>query len=175
MVGQARRVRVSIADALTALRLPTAVAFFVVQDAGWRLGLLAVGALTDLLDGQIARRFGSSRFGAFLDPVADRLFMLCVFGAIMLSGALQPYEILGVLLRDLVASFAFAVVTFTGRPASIPARAGGKAVTVLQLLTVLAWLFGSRLVHELAWATTGVGLYAIWDYVQAAKRERRTL
>jgi hypothetical protein len=53
---------------------------------------------------------------------------------------------------------------------ALPARAGGKAVTVLQLLTLVACVVNSAQVRPLAWATTAVGLYAIWDYGRAAAR-----
>src|SRR2546429_2145570 len=51
---------------------------------------------------------------------------------------------------------------------TLPARAGGKAVTVLQLLTLVACIVRSPHVRSIAWATTAVGLYAIWDYGRAA-------
>jgi len=43
-------------------------------------------------------------------------------------------------------------------------------VTVLQLLTLVAFIAESPLVRPLAWATAAVGLYAIWDYGRAATR-----
>lgn len=148
-----------------------AVAFVLVPSAGWRVAILAAAAATDLLDGQLARRFGSSRLGAVLDPVADKLFMAAAFLVVAFSGALTWYELLGVLLRDLVASLAF-VVMLVGDVASsaVPARAGGKAVTILQLLTLFAFLERSPMVHHLAWATGAVALYALSDYGLVAWR-----
>ncbi|TFH66477.1 MAG: CDP-alcohol phosphatidyltransferase family protein [Gemmatimonadales bacterium] len=163
-----RRVRWSVADTLTVVRVPLAVAFFVVPDTTWRFGILTAAAASDLLDGKIARRFGSSRFGVFIDPVADKLFMASAFAVVLLSGRLRLYEVIAVLARDLVAAFAFAVVTIRGRPVSIPARLGGKAVTVLQLLTLVAFLANSSLLRPMTWATGAVALYAIWDYHRAA-------
>ena len=55
----------TIADLLTVVRIPLAVAFPLVSN-GWRFVVLATAAATDLLDGQLARRFGSSRFGAVI-------------------------------------------------------------------------------------------------------------
>jgi CDP-diacylglycerol--glycerol-3-phosphate 3-phosphatidyltransferase/cardiolipin synthase len=164
---------VTIADLLTLLRLPLALLFVVVGDASVRLAILAVAAGTDLLDGFLARRLGGSRFGAFIDPVADKLFMLAAFIVVALSGTLTWYEIAGVLLRDLVATIAFVVTSVSGRPMTIPARLGGKAVTVAQLLTLVAFLTESPLLRPLAWATAAVALYAIWDYNQAAPRAKR--
>lgn len=167
--------RWSIADVLSASRLPMAVAFLLVPDTRWRFAILAAAAGTDLLDGHIARRIGSSRLGAFLDPVADKLFMACAFGVVAFSGRLEPFEIVGVLIRDLVATIAFAITSFSGRPSSIPARIGGKAVTVGQCLTLAAFLLDSPYLRPMAWATAAVGLYAIWDYQHVAAKERRRI
>jgi CDP-diacylglycerol--glycerol-3-phosphate 3-phosphatidyltransferase/cardiolipin synthase len=164
---------VTVADVLTLARLPLAVVFLVVPSGLGRLAVLAVAAVTDLLDGAIARRIGSSRFGGFIDPVADKLFMLAAFGVVVASGRLAWYEVAGVLLRDLVATIAFLGTLVSGRPMAIPARLGGKAVTVAQVLTLIAFLTASPLLRPLAWATAAVALYAIWDYNAAAPRAKR--
>lgn len=164
---------VSFADLLTLARLPLAVVFVAWPDAVARLLTLGLAAATDLLDGFLARRFGSSRFGSFIDPVADKLFMAAAFLVVALSGRLAWYEILGALFRDLVATGAFLATLISGRPMAIPARVGGKAVTVAQLLTLTAFLTGSTLLRPLAWATAAIALYAVWDYNQAAPRNKR--
>jgi CDP-diacylglycerol--glycerol-3-phosphate 3-phosphatidyltransferase/cardiolipin synthase len=104
-----------------------------------------------------------------LDPVADKLFMLAAFIVVFRSGELMPWEVLGVLLRDITALISFVGVTMLRRPKTLPARAGGKAVTVCQALTLLAFLAGSELLRPLAWATAAISLYAIWDYVNVAR------
>ena len=166
---------ITLADALTLSRLPLAVLFLVIHPPHLRLLILAVAAATDLLDGFLARRIGSSRFGAVIDPVADKLFMLAAFVVVALSRQLQWYEVGGVLLRDLVATIAFVVVVISGRPRAIPARLGGKAVTIAQLLTLVAFLTDSPLLRPLAWATAAIALYAIWDYNEVATRAERAL
>ena len=168
--GQPSRPRsgITLADVLTLARLPLALAFILLPQPIERLIVLAVAATTDLLDGAIARRIGSSRFGGFIDPVADKLFMLAAFVVVATSGALTWYEVAGVLLRDLVATIAFLATWTSGRPMAIPARLGGKAVTVAQLLTIVAFLTDSSLLRPLAWATAAIALYAIWDYNAAA-------
>jgi CDP-diacylglycerol---glycerol-3-phosphate 3-phosphatidyltransferase len=165
----------SPADVLTVIRVPLALAFVLITDSGWRIGILVVAAATDFADGLVARRWGGSRLGAFLDPVADKLFMACAFGVVLVSGALSPLEILGVLARDVAAAIAFVATVLLRRPAAIPARLGGKAVTICQLLTVFAFLAGSALLRPLAWATAAVALYAIWDYQRVALRDQRPL
>jgi CDP-diacylglycerol--glycerol-3-phosphate 3-phosphatidyltransferase/cardiolipin synthase len=150
-----------------------AVSFLVVDDVWARVAIVAVAAATDLLDGPIARRFGSSALGAVLDPIADKLFMACAFGVVAFSRRLEWYEIAGVLIRDIVATVAFAVTAISRRPSASPARLGGKAVTVGQCLTLMAFLLDWPLLRPLAWATAAVGLYAIWDYSRVAGREKR--
>ena len=66
----------------------------------------------------------------------------------------------------------FIGVTILRRPKTLPARAGGKAVTVCQALTLLAFLAGSELLRPLAWATAAISLYAIWDYMTVARNKR---
>lgn len=162
---QAKRA-VAWADALTGARLPLAVVFLLVEEPIVRATALAVAAASDLLDGWLARRFGGSRLGPVLDPVADKLFMVVGFSVVLTSGLLNPFEIVAVLLRDVVALLAFLTTVVLGRPTTLPARAGGKAVTVCQLLTLGAFLTGSDLIRPLAWATGAVSLYAIADYTR---------
>jgi CDP-diacylglycerol--glycerol-3-phosphate 3-phosphatidyltransferase/cardiolipin synthase len=158
---------------LTLSRIPLAVAFVVVESRIALLIILGVAAATDLLDGFIARRIGGSRFGAFIDPVADKLFMLAAFVVVAVSGSLAWYELAGALIRDIVASVAFVVTLISGRAMAIPARLGGKAVTFAQVMTVAAFLLESPFLRPFCWATAGIGVYAIWDYVQAARWAKR--
>jgi cardiolipin synthase len=164
-----------LADALTLARIPLAVAFVAMSDGRARLAILAVAAASDLMDGWVARRWGGSRFGAFLDPVADKIFMATAFAVVLFSGALAWWEIVLVLLRDILATLAFVVSIFWRRPRSIPARGGGKIVTLLQLLTLLAFLIGSRYLESFAWAAAAVGLYAIYDYARAIPTGTRSV
>jgi cardiolipin synthase len=164
----------TVADLLSGLRIPFAIAFPFVSTQS-RLGLLAAAAATDLLDGPLARRYGSSRFGALIDPVADKLFAASAFAVVAVSRRLELYEVLAVLLRDIVATVAFAATFASRRPRAIPARAGGKAVTVGQTLTLVAFLLESPLLRPLAWATAGIGVYAIWDYYRVAPEEERAI
>jgi cardiolipin synthase len=167
--------RWTVADLLTVSRIPLAVLFVLIPSNEGRLVVLAAAGATDLTDGFVARRWGSSRLGAFLDPVADKVFMAAAFAVVLLSGRLQWYEIIAVLARDIVAAVAFALTAWSGRPAAIPARLGGKIVTIGQLFTLLAFLLNSSLLRPLAWATGAIALYALWDYQRAAAKEKRAL
>lgn len=158
------------ADVLSAARLPLAVAFPMVADDAWLLAIVAAAGLSDFLDGIIARRFGGSRVGTVLDPVADKLFMLSAFFTVATTSVLTVWELLAVLSRDLVAAAGFCLSLVLGRPTALPARAGGKWVTVGQLLTLAAFALGSPLLRPLAWATAGISVYAIVDYGREARK-----
>ncbi len=163
------------ADLMTAIRFPLALAFVLVPGTALRIVILAVAAVSDLADGWLARRYGASRAGTFLDPVADKVFMAAAFGVVLVEGPLTWLEIVAVLLRDLAATGAFLATVVFGRPAAIPARLGGKMVTVGQLLTLLAFLTESSYLRPMAWATGGIAVYAVWDYTRVARVAHRTL
>jgi CDP-diacylglycerol--glycerol-3-phosphate 3-phosphatidyltransferase/cardiolipin synthase len=157
------------------MRIPLAVAFVLLPGRDWRLAILGAAAASDLLDGPLARRFGSSALGTIVDPIADKLFMACAFGVVAFSGRVELYEIAAVLLRDFVAAVAFVSTFMSHRPRAIPARPGGKAVTVAQVLTLVAFLLDSPLLRPLAWATGAIAIYAIWDYYRVAPRDQRRI
>jgi phosphatidylglycerophosphate synthase len=174
-IGEQGAARWNGADVLSLLRIPLAAAFVVVTDTGWRLAIVAAAAVTDLLDGPVARRVGSSAYGPVLDPIADKVFMAAAVGVVAFSGSLQPVEIAGVLLRDIVATLAFVGTFFSEEPRAIPARWSGKAVTVAQILTLVAFLLHSPYLRPIAWATTIIAVFSIVDYLRVAPRAQRRL
>jgi cardiolipin synthase len=174
-IGQQGRTRWSWADLISSLRIPLAVAFLLVPSTSSRLIILGAAALTDLLDGPVARRLGGSPLGPVVDPIADKLFMAAAVGVVAFSGRLQIYEIVGVLLRDIVATVAFAGTLISHEPRAIPARSSGKAVTVAQILTLVAFLIDSPYLRPIAWATTLIAIIAIWDYYRVAPRAQKRL
>ncbi len=161
---------ITAADVATALRFPLAAVFPFVRAPLWQLAIVAAAAATDVADGLLARRFGGSRVGAVLDPIADKVFMAVAFVTVALRGLLEWYEVIGVLLRDIVAALGFLATWLLRRPTALPARAGGKAVTIAQLLTLVAAIAESPHVRRLAWATAAIAVYAIWDYGRTAAR-----
>lgn len=170
VIGEQARPWLRAPDLLTALRLPLAAIFVMVPGMAVRLAVLGTAAVTDVIDGMWARRLGGSRVGVVLDPVCDKLFMAATFLVVYRSGALSLWEIGGVLVRDVLAAVAFLATLLLRHPTTLPARAGGKAVTVCQLLTLLAFVVGSELLRPLAWATTAIAVYAIADYTRLAWR-----
>lgn len=103
----------SPADALTALRLGAAVAMpRALADGGALPPLLwLVAAATDLLDGPLARRVGSSRHGAVLDPIADVTFLFATF--VTLAAMARVPWIVPAAIAASVASYALATIRGT--------------------------------------------------------------
>jgi CDP-diacylglycerol---glycerol-3-phosphate 3-phosphatidyltransferase len=163
---------IAIPDFLTGIRIPLAVAFLVLPQIAARLTILVLFVVTDVLDGWVARKFGGSRIGKVLDPVCDKLFMLAGFWTVYNSGVLNLPEMLAVLFRDIVAAVGLIVVFVLGRTTTLPSRAGGRAVTVAQILTLISFVAGSDLTGSLAWATGAISLYAIWDYSRAFSQRK---
>jgi cardiolipin synthase len=162
---------VTTADIVTALRFPLAALFPLVSSPAWQLAIVAAAAASDVADGLLARHQGSSRVGAVLDPVADKVFMAVAFLTIARRGLLAWYELIGVLLRDVLAVLGFLATWLLRRPVALPARAGGKAVTIAQLLTLVAAIADWTYTRHLAWATAAIAVYAIWDYGRTAARK----
>ena len=105
------------------------------------LAAFAAAGFSDLLDGAIARRFGfTSRFGAWLDPIADKLLMLFCLIALLRVGAAPVWLVVLVLARDLL------VVGGTGLAWSLSLRlsmaplAIGKITTAVEIAYIGAVL-----------------------------------
>lgn len=164
----------SLADSMSLARIPLAALFLLVPGVPVRLAVLLLAAATDLGDGWVARRFGGSRIGAVLDPIADKLFVAVAFGVVLASGKLTWWEVAAVLARDIVATVAFVATLASGKLTAVPARLGGKVVTFLQLLTLVFFVLEVPYLERLAWATGAVAVYAIYDYNQPFFRKLRT-
>ena len=165
----------TFADLLTGIRIPLAIAFVLVPHTGWRLAFLWLAGISDFFDGFAARKWGSSRLGAVLDPVADKIFVASAFGVVLMAGALAWWEVAAVLARDIAATLAFLATVAFRRPSAIAARVAGKIVTIGQLLVLWAFLLDSSLFRPIAWTTGAVAAYAIIDYVLVARQQHRTL
>ena len=118
---------------------------------GWfelALALFVGAALTDALDGWIARRFDMrSRLGAFLDPAADKTLMVTSFIVFTLpSVAPRPipqWLTFTVFSRDvLIVLFAYLLYTRI-RVKRFPPSISGKVSTIVQVVTVAATIAGN--------------------------------
>ncbi len=101
------------------------------------LVIFAGAGLSDFADGFIARRWGfASRFGAWLDPIADKLLMLLCFVALLAIGAAPFWLVMLVIARDAVIAGGALLAKVLNLPLRIEAQVIGKAATAVQLAYV---------------------------------------
>ena len=138
-----------LANWLTVLRIlliPVFVSLLVYRKPGPALVVFAVAALTDLLDGWIARRQRSqSRLGAFLDPIADKLLLTASFVTLTYLKVLPIWIAAVVLSRDVILVIGTLLVYMLGARVHPRPTWAGKTATFFQILTVLTGLLGRYL------------------------------
>ena len=106
---------------------------------GLTLALFAIAAVSDGLDGYLAKRFDwTSETGKVLDPVADKLLLVSVFITLTLLGLVPVWLAVAVVLRDLVIGGGAAVYRWLFGPLEGHPTRPSKLNTVLQLAYVLA-------------------------------------
>lgn len=168
------------ANALTMARLlatPVFVAMIVVQGATWTtvvVGLAVAGS--DGVDGWLARRQGTTRSGAFLDPLADKAVVLGALFALAAGHHLPwpPVALIAVREVTLVAYRSWA----GRRGVSIPARASAKVKTLVQDLAIATCLI-PPLAPEHAlqlvaiWVATALTLFTGAQYLLDGRRALR--
>ncbi len=156
-------------------RLLMAGAFVGSEATETRLTLIGLAAATDFLDGYIARRARlTSRWGALLDPIADRVFVLTAVSTFLFTGHIGTIGYFVIILRDLMTAVGFLVARIIPwlRPVEFRARPVGKVVTVLQLATFAAVLVRPAWVDALLAAVFAASMWAVWDYTWALWRAR---
>jgi CDP-diacylglycerol--glycerol-3-phosphate 3-phosphatidyltransferase len=148
--------------------------------------LFVAVALTDWLDGYLARRLNqSSAFGAFLDPVADK-FLICASLLVLLDmqrlgsfGALMALVIIG---REIAISALREWMAQIGASRSVAVHMVGKLKTTAQMVAIPFLLFDGPLfgvMHTRVWGQVllaGAVVLTVWSmvyYMQKALPEIR--
>lgn len=130
------------ANTLTAARLlatPLFIALIVDKGASWwtvAVGLLVAGS--DGLDGWLARRQGTTRSGAFLDPLADKVVVLSALFLLSDEHVLPWLPVILIGAREFLMSVYRSWIGRRG--VSIPARPSAKAKTLIQDLAIATCL-----------------------------------
>lgn len=131
------------ANLITVLRLvlsPLLLVMIVKDPTTWAAaGFWTVLAFTDGADGYLARRHGTTRSGAFLDPLADKVLVLGALFALVAAGRFSVVPVAIIAVREVAISV---YRTQLGRQGlAVPARSLGKVKTVVQEFAVAAALF----------------------------------
>ncbi len=122
----------------------------------WGLGIFLLAALTDALDGIIARRTNRiTTTGAMLDPIADKLLMSAAFISLVELQQVPAWMVTLIVGREFAVTALRMIALERGR--AISANALGKAKTTSQIITVsiLILSINSERWHVLA-------LVALW-------------
>jgi CDP-diacylglycerol--glycerol-3-phosphate 3-phosphatidyltransferase len=101
--------------------------------------LFALASLSDWLDGYLARRLNqTSEFGAFLDPVADKLLVVTVL--IMLVGELNPLLVptIVIIAREVLISALREWMATRGHREAVAVAFSGKLKTTFQMIAIVA-------------------------------------
>jgi cardiolipin synthase (CMP-forming) len=136
------------------LAIPLLVAVYLVPWEGWSMQsrnlvatvIFVLAAVTDWVDGYLARRLGQQTpFGAFLDPVADKL-LVCVALVMLLELGRVDSGVAAIIIgREIAISALREWMATIGARRSVAVSSLGKLKTVLQLVAIPLLLFHGRL------------------------------
>lgn len=174
---------VTPANAMTLARVvatPLLIVLIVGEDTQWlALALWIVLAATDGADGYIARRQGTTRSGAFLDPLADKIVVLAAMAALVSTDLIWWVPVAIIAIRELVIS---AYRSYAGRRGvSVPARQWAKVKTVFQDVavglalvptTASLWL---SVVDAVLWTAVGLTVVTGAQYLLDGRRVIRAV
>lgn len=155
----------SLPNVISAMRVPLAAAFFASDGLLSRGIFLFAGALSDVLDGWLARQLGvTSKAGAWLDPLFDKIFVAVALAAFLTGPYLGWLDLVILISRDLYVGMGFIVARALGVESQIRARSTGKMVTFLQLVTLFVLLLAPERVGVFTIVVGVTSAVAIVDY-----------
>jgi len=147
----------------------------------WALGVFVLAAASDGVDGWVARRFGQvSKFGAFIDPIADKLLLLA--GVVTLSlvdwgepGWRLPLWFAAiVVLRDCIILGGIRVLRARGKRVRIVPHWSGKWTTATQMFA-LGWVMLRITDMPPVWPCVVAGFFTCWSAVEYVRRGLKIL
>lgn len=156
-----------IPNILSLLRLPLAL-LFLQSNVVLRAAAVIAAAVTDGLDGFLARRFNLiSRLGTLIDPLTDKFFVFFVVGTLIQEGQLSYWEASAFFCRDLAVFLFGFFLLFSGRWEGYKIQSFwcGKITTSVQFVALVALTLEMHLPWYVfaAFVTLGVGsLIELW-------------
>ena len=120
----------------------------------WTIALLLFlfGALTDWLDGWLARRLGQvSDFGKFMDALVDKIFTMGTFVSMLALGIIGLWALFPILLilsREFLITGLRLIAAAQGK--TLAAEKAGKVKTVMQITSICLFIAEGALIHDLS-------------------------
>lgn len=97
--------------------------------------LFVIAGVSDAVDGFLAKRYGwVTELGAYLDPLADKLLIVCIFIALGVSQKLPLWLVVAVVSRDVLIVMGVVLSWLLGHPVHVKPLAVSKANTAAQLV-----------------------------------------
>ena len=132
----------------------------------WAAATFGLAALSDALDGWIARRFNQrTRVGAILDPLADKLLLLSAIITLSFTSWRQHFPLwfpLLVIFKDLACIGAAFLIDHIAGHCRIQPHWTGKVTTFAQIVAIL-WILLDIQYPPLAWSVWFAGLFTFWS------------
>src|SRR5258706_4564158 len=108
--------------------------------------IFSLAAITDWLDGYVARKLNqTSRFGAFLDPVADKLMVATALILLVWLGRVEGFIAAIIIGREIAISALREWMAQIGRSKNVAVSFLGKIKTVSQMSAIILLLFHDRI------------------------------
>ena len=125
-----------------------------------------LAALTDLLDGKIARKYNLiTDFGKFIDPVADKLLVLTTLIMLIHCGLMEAWVVILILCRELAVDGLRMVAVGQGKV--IAASSLGKWKTTFQMVTIVCILLLNKACFATWYTCVLTGISAVMTLVSA--------
>jgi len=135
----------NLPNTLTLLRILLVPAVLIAILYHWWLAALvmfAVAAISDFLDGFLARTFNQmTSLGAYLDPIADKLLVCCCYPALAAVADLPAWLAVLVVARDLFVLIGAGILYLLSVERQFLPSRWGKVATTLQLSTIFLFLY----------------------------------
>ncbi len=127
--------------------------------------LFVIASITDFFDGYIARNWNqTTKLGAILDPLADKMLTLAAFLGLMYMGRANPWAIYLIMTREFfITGLRVAAV---GEGISIAASFSGKLKTVFQMFAIGFLIMDWPFAKELLWIAVAITLYSGFEYIR---------
>lgn len=165
----------NIPNFLSGFRILAAFAFPVVP-ASWRVPIILAAALSEFLDGFLARRWHAvTALGQLLDPIADKLFILATLGTLIAEGRVTVLEFILLAARDIVVAIGTMSVLIETRKKVVPhlkPRWSGKVATAFQFALLLVLFTSWTIAQPLLYLTIALSVVSAVDYLYVVLHRR---